>query len=280
MLSTVTTAPHTLPLTVAGLAGSGRRATDSSSSSGDTFERSAFSNMFDQLGLASSSRLDTTRERIDFNFSFTSSTREALSASGYVAQREQHASLTLDYTFQRAVVVDGRREVKTFKASIAFEADTSNSLSVKPFKKKEDILHFLSRLMEDVISLLQDESVVLTGISLDQEDLAELMNLDNGKVKKLFDGMIAAIMTMALLKRMKRGSEAGPNVILAERRGVTQGIQAEAVSGGEVSLSVTISEATAQACTSGPRTASHADRNDGTVTSSRDSAQTSQSSVA
>ncbi len=280
MLSTVATTSQPIPLTVAGLAGSGFRTAGSSSGSADTFERSAFSDMFEQLGLAPSSRLDTTRDRIDFTFSFTSSTKETLSASGFVAQREQHASLTLNYTFQRVVVVDGRRELKSFTASIAFEADTSNSLSVKPFKKKEDILHFLSRLMDDVISLLRDDSVVLTGISLDQEDVAELMNLDKGKVKKLFDGLIAAIMTMAFLKRMKRGNEAGPNVVLAGQRGVTEGIQEDKESRREFSLSVTISEETAKENHSDPRTASHADRNDGIVISSPDSVQTSPSSGA
>ncbi len=113
-----------------------RQLSDASSDSGDTFEKSAFSSLFEQLGLNSSSRLEATRERVDFNFSFTSSAKESLTASGFIAQREQHASLTLTYMFQRAVVVDGKRELKTFQASLLLEADTSQSLSVKPFKEK------------------------------------------------------------------------------------------------------------------------------------------------
>lgn len=211
--------------------------------------------MFNQLGLDSGSRLEATHDRIDFTFSFTSSTKEALSASGYVSQREQHAGLTLNYTFQRAVVVDGKRELRSFNASIAFEADTSQSLSVKPFKNKEDILHFLSRLMDDVVTLLQDDTQVLTGISLDQEDMAELMNLDKGKMKKLFDGMIAAIMTMAFLKRMKRGADAGPNVILTEERKAVQGIEVEKESAKKFSFSISITELEAKQETAAQDTA-------------------------
>lgn len=198
--------------------------------------------MFEQLGLNSSSRLEATRERVDFNFSFTSSAKESLSASGYVERREQHASLTLNYTFERAVVVDGKRELRTFQASLLFEADTSQSLSVKPFKEKEDIMHFLNRIVNDIFDLLQDDSQVLTGITLDQKDLAEVMNLDHGKAKRMFDGLMSAIMTMAMLKRMKRGSDAGPNVILNEKRKETTGIQAEKASSAQFSFSLSIKE--------------------------------------
>ena len=249
MLSSVQVASQSLPPSLVDAALASRRTSDTTSESTDSFEKSAFSTMFEKLGLNSSSRLDAKNDRVDFNFSFTSSSSESLSATGYVAQNEQHASLTLNYTFQRAVVVDGKRELKLFQASLSFEADTSQSTSVKPFKEKEDITHFLNRLMNDIMNLLQDDEHVLTGISFDQGDLAVLMNLDKGKVKRLFDSLIAAIMTMAMLKRMKHGSDAGPNVVLKEKRQATEGITADQSSSGNFSFSITIKEAATEQTT-------------------------------
>jgi hypothetical protein len=245
MLSSVQVSSQPLPTPAVDAALGRRQAAGTTSDSTDSFERSAFSAMFEQLGLASTSRLDASRDRVDFNFSFTSSSKESLSATGYVSRLDQHASLTLNYTYQRAVVVDGRRELKMFEASLMFEADTSQSLAVKPFKDKEDIMHFLNRLMNDVMDLMKDDSQVLTGISVNQEDLAALMSLDKGKVKRLFDGLISAIMTMAMLKRMTRGNDAGPNVILNERRQSSQGVTEEKESSAQFSFSININEVSA-----------------------------------
>jgi hypothetical protein len=240
MLSSVQAALQPIPPPMVDVPQTSRPPSDPIAESGDSYEKSAFSTMFEQLGLNPNSRLEATHDRVDFNFSFTSSTKQTLSASGYVAQQEQHASMTLNYTFQRAVVVDGKREVKTFQASIAFDADTSQSSSVKPFKQKEDIMHFLNRLLNDVMTLMQDESQVLSGISLNQDDLAEIMNMDNEKVKSLFNSLIASIMTMAMLKRLKRGTDAGPNVFLKEQRQSTEGITAENKSSAQCTFSITI----------------------------------------
>lgn len=241
MLSSVQFPMYTSPVPPADPLQAERPELNASADSADTFEKSAFSAMLEQLGLTSSSRLEATQDRVDFNFSFTASSSESLSASGHVAQRDQTAAISLKYTFQRAVTENGKREVRAFQADISFQAHAANALSVKPFKKKEDIMQFLNRLMNEICEVMQDDSVVLSGIIINQDDLTEIMNLDQGKVKRLFDGLLSAIMTMAMLKRIKRGNEAGPNVALSEKRRTVEGVEMEKKSSSDFSFSITVS---------------------------------------
>ncbi|MGE5314786.1 MAG: hypothetical protein ACM3Q4_08850 [Acidobacteriota bacterium] len=211
-----------------------------SADASDAFERSAFATMLEELGITSSLRRENSGNRIDFNFSFAASLAESLTASGFVAQSERTAAMSLTYRFEHAVIEHGKREVKQFESRLTFEARTEDSLSLKPFKKKEDITLFLNRLMKHIFTLMQDDSAVLAGISLDQDDLAELLGLDHGRVKRIFDGLVSAIMTMAMLKRMKCGAGAAQNVVLKGTRRAAEGIAAEKRSVCSFSCSIDI----------------------------------------
>ena len=168
------------------------------------------------------SSVTTTSTELEFNLEFTSSSLERLSATGYYAEESQSLSLSLRYTFQREVTVEGRTQVRTFEASLDIQVSRLQVTAASPFARKEDIMALVRRLINDISQVAADDGKLLGGVVIDRQDFLDLVAVDNGRLANKLEALIQLTVMLARLKQLL-DDEATEVVILNPQREETRG---------------------------------------------------------
>ncbi len=170
----------------------------------------------------SASSVETLSGSMDFNLEFTSSSVERLSVSGYYSKETETLNLSLLFTFQKEMTVEGHTELRTFKADLQISVSQVNRKTVTPYVRKEDIMSLVRRLLRDIEETASGENKVLGGVILDYKDFRELFALDNGKLAHDLMALIELTVILARLRQRLEGDE--EVVVLTPERKETRGV--------------------------------------------------------
>lgn len=211
---------------------------------GDYLELSPFSSSARAFGLLPTSSVISTNESLQFDLSYQSTRSERIDASGWYAKEETTLSMNLSYSMMRSVLVDGVMQQRQFQINIQLNAKQSNEAQLSPFENKEDLVHFLRRIVDDIFNVSQDDSKFLRGIVFDMKDFTELAGMEDGKVIKMISQFIQMIQYIAQMKQMnkKEGDEDPESVILHPTREVSSGIQGSVRQESSLDIQISIQE--------------------------------------
>lgn len=163
---------------------------------------------------SSVSRFDS---RMEFHLEYESHKAEYLTADGYYSSERQELSLSLNFAWEEQHIVDGRIETRSFEFNLSLKAESVKTTSVQPFQKKEDIMHFVRRLLNDLRKIHQSDDKKLAGVHLDHEDFKELSAIDNGRLLKEVMAMVQMMIMHAQLKDAMEKEEKSPITLYPER---------------------------------------------------------------
>lgn len=136
------------------------------------------------------SAVKLTSSRLDFDLLFSPNSSEKLKAKGYYKTDEQSVGISLNYVFQKEVIVSGEVKTQTFEAVIDLKANVSKHIPGNSREKKEDIINFVQRVVSEVMSTVESDSKILKGFSLDKEELKNILELEDEKVAKHIQSLI------------------------------------------------------------------------------------------
>ncbi len=170
------------------------------------------------------SSVTATSTDLEFNLEFTSSSLERLSATGYYAEESQSLSLSLRYTFQREVTIQGRTQVRTFEASLDIQVSRLQQTAASPFTRKEDIMALVRRLLNDIGRVTANDGELLGGVVIDRDDLLDLVAIDSGRLANKLEALIQLTVMLARLKQLL-DDETAEVVILNPQREETRGVE-------------------------------------------------------
>ena len=172
-----------------------------------------------------SSQARQMNNRLQFRLDFASRHVSQLSAEGSYEADRGELSLSVSFTFERQVTVNGRQEVRTFQAQLSLRATHVDSLTAQPFEEKEDIGLLLRRLVNDIMDTASRDNTRLAGVVFDHEDWMDLATVDRGRTLNALMALIQ--MVIAYTHQLKATKEGKPvqDVMLAPQRQETAGVR-------------------------------------------------------
>lgn len=138
-----------------------------------------------------------------FNFTFSESRFQNITASGYYSSKEKNLSVNLKFILEKELYENNQKTTKRYQVEVSISASSLEMQSLNSGVQKEDIYNFLNRVMKDINKILSNDSKNLTGIVFDKDDLAELLNLGDKEVGRLLSQLFLMIQTLVNIKKFK-----------------------------------------------------------------------------
>lgn len=214
------------------------------STTGDSLALSPAMQALSSTGLQQrASYAAVSSSRLDFDLSYAARAGESLSADGYYAFEERSLNLSLKYTLERAELVDGVLQVRSFEASIEIRAERFESYSIREFSEKEDVVGFVRRVVDEILAIAKDDDKILKGVAFDAEDLADIAAVEDGELAKVVSAIISMATHLAAMRQLSRESaENAEGVILQPERAKFQGVTEESLQQSEFSFNLSLRE--------------------------------------
>ncbi|MDI9570913.1 MAG: hypothetical protein QM278_09380 [Pseudomonadota bacterium] len=169
------------------------------------------------IDLSNSSFAESARA-LSFDLRYRSESLRQLSLQGYYDYRSEN--LSVDISFISALTFrdlrSGEERHELFRFNLHLEADYSLTRAGSRSVEKEDILRFARKLIMK-IAKLHAEGKEIDGLRLDQEDLQELAQVDDGK---LLEKIMALIEMIKIAARMKQKNGEHVWVELEREKGI------------------------------------------------------------
>ena len=162
--------------------------------------------------------LSFVEEGSNFSFDFTFSEKrfQNISASGFYSSKERNLSFNLSFILDKEFYEGEQKRTKQYQ--LDFSTNSSN-LEIKSLNKKvekENIHNFLSRVMNDLSKIINDDKINVTGIIFDKEDLTELFGIGDKEIGKLLQEIMLIIKALANIKKNKNPD--AENVLFTPKR--------------------------------------------------------------
>jgi len=161
----------------------------------------------------------------NFNFNFNESSDLKINTSGIFSSKRKSIELNLNFVFEREVMINGSMQKKKFEANINFTSVLEENLSVSPYNKKEDIVKFIQRVVDEVLEVAFEDDLALKGVVLDKKDLEEIEELEDGKIAKLLVTVVNLAIMVGKIKKQIKEDEKIEDVILAPKRKEEEGLE-------------------------------------------------------
>ncbi|MGE5458210.1 MAG: hypothetical protein ACM3RX_07635, partial [Methanococcaceae archaeon] len=160
----------------------------------------------------SQSNASKTDSLLDFSLSFGASSSEKLTASGYYNTSEKKFSLSMKYSFQKTIDENGTKKTKNFVANIDLKANVKKDFSAESVNNKEDIVDFVRRMVDDVLKFTNDDTKLVKGVVLGEQDIKEIASLSNGEIGKMIIAIISTAIFASQMKSLNKNGKKLENV--------------------------------------------------------------------
>jgi hypothetical protein len=156
-------------------------------------------------------------EKVLFSLQYAASREESVSASGFLSRRTATLDVNFSYEFTRDVMVDGSLQRRKFQFSLTISSASVEQITASPLHSKEDIVHFLRRVVDDIFEYGRDRDSKVGGVIFRSDDLAELSSLEHGKILKYLH---ALLMTLQMIAARREAADAKtlPSLVLSPQR--------------------------------------------------------------
>ena len=163
--------------------------------------------------------------QLEFSLAFASRHVSQLRAEGIYMTDRQEMRLSLSFTFERQLVVDGRTQRSTYQVQLDLCASNVRTMSLEAFEEKEDIGQLVRRLVDDIIETACKENTRLSGVIIDHQDLLELASRDRGRILEALITLIQTVIDYTHTFKTMREGRAIQDVILTPQRQKISGIK-------------------------------------------------------
>jgi hypothetical protein len=208
---------------------------------GDSAELSAAGRFLAGQRLAKASLSSSSVEKVSFSLQYTATREETVSASGILSRRTATLDVNFSYEFSREVMVDGAMVRKNFRLQMTISSASVRQITASPLHMKEDIVHFLRRVVDDVFEYGRDRDSKVGGVVFRSDDLAELSSLEHGKILKYLHALLVTLQMIAARREAADGRRL-PSLLLTPQREETEGAAVESASASTLSVHLDMRE--------------------------------------
>jgi hypothetical protein len=180
-------------------------------------------------------------ESMQFHLNYTTTREEQASASGVLYRKSSSLDVSFSYDFYREVMVDGAMQKKKFHLSLNISAASIEQIQASPRHEKEDIVHFLRRVVDDIFKHGRDADTKVDGVTFDPNDLMEIAGVDHGKILGYLHALLTSLSMLAQRREQHEGKNL-PSVMLSPTRGEHHGADVEKESARSFSFHLNIEE--------------------------------------
>lgn len=169
---------------------------------------SSESRLFYESGLdIKNSNAEFFGESLAFNLSFNLEDSAKLTANGIYFSSKKTLNISLQYQFEQIVQKDGKTEKKKYQLEFIYNSELSKKRSAEANIKKEDITDFVRRLVDKILSTAKDKQKSVGGVSLNEEDLKDILAIEDEKVRETLISIINMAMAIARFKDKQEDDE-------------------------------------------------------------------------
>lgn len=194
----------------------------------DSFNSSSFnvSRELNDLGInLQESRIELSGENARFSFSLMGGSEFKIDINGYSYSDFRSGVVNLSFSFSRKVIEQGKEETKLFNADLRLSFKSNISISETKKTKKEEILDFLMRVVNEVMTKVNKEEKNIWAIVFDPEDLKEIAQLGDSKFSKLLFSLIDIIRMVIEAKKLANKNSRADGEIYNPKRHKTDYIE-------------------------------------------------------
>jgi predicted kinase len=155
---------------------------------------------------------------ISFSLKFLHQTEKETSLSGSLSRDQSSGKLSFSYTFPAPLMINGKTVTKQLVASFDIIFDNFKEISRKKTKKKEDIMAFLHRIIQEILKKLDDKKTNITAIVLDPEDMKEINQISDKKISELISMVIQMVNFTLQARRMANKNKNAKDIIYNPKR--------------------------------------------------------------
>jgi hypothetical protein len=165
-----------------------------------------------------------TTSHIEYTLELFRSSSEQLSANSYYRSEDSGIHVSLAYTFARTIQTEGSTLTKQFQLTVDIEAHNTTQSSATLFNHKEDLLHFVRRVVDNIYDASQNEHKLLVGVAFDLDDLEEIAGIERGKLLELLNDFVCMVAMLARLRQINKGIDSLDPVVIHPEREKSSGI--------------------------------------------------------
>lgn len=159
-----------------------------------------------------------------FNVVYNTFTDSNFSINGFVKREEKLLEINFKYEFLKDVVIDGKKTTKKYNLDLHLSASFKETISYKEIFEKEDILRFIQKLVKKIFDAIKDDSITVSAVIIDKEDLDDIAQIGNKEFSKLIQTLISSVISIDRYKKLSKRQPLENEIIHMERekRLVTQ----------------------------------------------------------
>ena len=184
-------------------------------------------------------RIELQNAGNSYNFSFSGKTELSYSINGYTAADFSEGKIDLSFSFSLKAGSGKNEELRQYRGELQISFKSLHSYSETKKEKKEEVLDFLMRIVREVMTKINREGKNISAVVFDPEDLKELAQISDGKVRKLLLNLIEMIRMVIEAKKLAAKNSKTESEIYSPRREVTKYI--EKVETREINLDYSLS---------------------------------------
>ena len=163
-------------------------------------------------------RIEFNNANNSYNFSFTGKTELTYSLNGFTSSDFSEGNVNLTFTFNARTGSGANEVLKKYSADLQISFKSLHSYSETKKEKKEEVLDFLMRIVREVMTKINREGKDISAVVFAPEDLKELSQIGDGKVRKLLLNLIEMIrMVIEAKKFSAKNPKAEPEIYTPKR---------------------------------------------------------------
>lgn len=159
-----------------------------------------------------------------FTIQFLRQSEQKMTLNGSISNDLTSGSVSFSCSYLQSEIIEGRKVNKEYQVNFNLSFSSNKSVSIEKTEKKEDILDFLRRITNDIFKKLSDNSVNISAVVLDSEDLKDLAQITDKKARQLINQLIEMIKYAVEAKMMANKDKDTPDEIYYAKR-ITQEVK-------------------------------------------------------
>lgn len=149
-----------------------------------------------------------------FSLSLYSEKKQKLDVNYFYSEITKDYEMNISYQFEKSV----NSETGKYQFNLKIKGNTTASYSQNKSFEKEDILKFIQRVVDEVMTICRDDKKLLKGIVLSGDDLAELRNLGDKKTGRLIQTLLSMLLLKIQMENMNDDKKDAKKIILKPER--------------------------------------------------------------